>query len=73
MKSDLIDADEEALESYEEERRLYEEELAKERELGCVKEFMSRKVEGLRRKAEEIGFLGNGTGQSSPSPHRRTR
>lgn len=33
--------------------------------MGCVKEFMSRKVEGLRRKAEEIGFLGNGTGALS--------
>lgn len=60
VEEESRDQDEEALQAYQEEIRLYEEELTKERELLCVKEYMNRRLEGLRMKAEQVGFLNHG-------------
>lgn len=50
--------DEEAINEYEEEHRLYEEELQKARELACAEEFVKRKVETVQEKAQEVGYMG---------------
>jgi hypothetical protein len=56
-------ADEAAVEEYERELRLYEEELTKERELAAVQEFVRRKLEDAQERAEEVGYM-RGAGES---------
>lgn len=55
-----------ALQAYEEERQLYEDALQEERELICANEFMRRKVETLREKAAEVGYMGEGISKCRP-------
>lgn len=49
--------DEEAMREYEQELQLYEEELKKERELVCAAEFVTRKVESVQQRAQEVGHM----------------
>lgn len=53
----------EALEEYERELHLYEEELRKERELACADEFVKRKLDSVQELAEEVGYM-RGAGES---------
>lgn len=68
LDENLRGKDGEALEEYEQELRLYEEELRKERELACADEFVKRKLDSAQELAEEVGYM-RGAG-ASPSPAR---
>ncbi|KAM0753199.1 hypothetical protein T439DRAFT_192510 [Meredithblackwellia eburnea MCA 4105] len=63
LDESLRDADQSAVDEYEEELRLYEEELEKERQLACAAEFVRRKLEDVRERAHEVGYM-SGTGES---------
>ncbi|GAA5844182.1 hypothetical protein JCM3766R1_003283 [Sporobolomyces carnicolor] len=62
---------ESTLTEYEEELKLYEEELAKQRQLKVVELFLREKELRLERIKEEIGWLGFG-GERNPLPQRTT-
>lgn len=53
----LRDTDSAALEEYETELGLYEEELKKERELECASEYVQGKVEEARERANQVGYM----------------
>jgi hypothetical protein len=66
-------SDQSTLDEYEEELRLYEEELVNQRRLKAVELFMREKEARLERIKEEIGWLGFGGGEllpRLPSPSR---
>lgn len=63
----LRDTDSAALEEYETELGLYEEELKKERELECASEYVQGKVEEARERANQVGYM-SAAGEISPSP-----
>lgn len=49
--------DKAALDEYEREAELYEEELAKERELACTADFVTRHLDRVQARQQEIGYL----------------
>ncbi|KAK4703883.1 kinetochore protein Mis12/MTW1, partial [Phenoliferia sp. Uapishka_3] len=53
----LKDADAAALEEYETELRLFEEEVQTERELACAAEYVRRKVEDVQERAAQVGYM----------------
>jgi len=61
----LKGSDESTLTEYEEELKLYEEELVKQRRLKVVELFLREKEIRLERIREEIGWLGFGGGEFS--------
>lgn len=59
---ELKGKDLDAIREYEEQLRLYEQELDKERQLACVEELMRRKLEQTQERAQEIGYMGSAGG-----------
>ncbi|BGP25401.1 kinetochore protein Mis12/MTW1 [Rhodotorula toruloides] len=57
LNPDLKGADEATLAEYQEELRLYEEELQKERELACAELFVKAKSAKVQEQAELVGYL----------------
>lgn len=57
LDPDLRGRDAEILSEYEEELRLYEEELQKERELACAELFVKAKAAKAQEQAELVGYL----------------
>ncbi|BGP16993.1 hypothetical protein JCM10213_007439 [Rhodosporidiobolus nylandii] len=57
LEPSLRDADAPTLEEYEEELRMYEEELQKERELAAAEIFVMAKEAKVREQAELVGYL----------------
>lgn len=50
--------DQDAIQEYELELRLYQEELERERQLTCVDELMTRKLADIEAKAQQVGHMG---------------
>ncbi|GAA6017116.1 hypothetical protein JCM8202_005911 [Rhodotorula sphaerocarpa] len=74
LDPDLRGRDAEILSEYEEELRLYEEELQKERELACAELFVKAKAAKAQEQAELVGYLkepGKLTSTSNPSERAR--
>lgn len=64
----MLDTDQAAMDEYEQEKTLYQAELQKEQALNSVAEFLERKLEGLREKAEEVGWLGSSCSYNTQHP-----
>ncbi|BGP08894.1 hypothetical protein JCM10049v2_004745 [Rhodotorula toruloides] len=74
LNPDLKGADEASLAEYQEELRLYEEELQKERELACAELFVKAKAAKVQEQAELVGYLrepGKLSAHTSPSDRAR--
>ena len=63
--------DKDALEAYQVELQLYEEELTKGREVACADEYIRRKVEAAERMAQDYGYMAGAGMSKSPSTSNR--